>query len=126
MSQPANMPLYTVPPLFKTVKLLVLMAVPLAVVTLTNPEPAFVGTTAVIRVPESMLNAALVPLKATADAPPKFVPVMITLEFTGPLVGVKPKMAGGGFVCPSTFARNAIATPSGSAVKKVSPVSTWI
>src|SRR6185369_224311 len=106
------------------VKLSVLMAVPLGVVTLIKPDPALIGTVAVICVPESTLKAALAPLKVTADAKAKLVPVMTTVLETVPLVGENAKMAGGGLVCPSTLLRKAEATSAGSAVKNVRPVST--
>jgi hypothetical protein len=38
--------------------------------------------------------AALTPLNATAVAPVKFVPLIVTLVPTGPLVGVKSVIAG--------------------------------
>jgi len=38
---------------------------------------------------------ALTPLNATAVAPVKFVPVIVTPVPTGPLVGVKPAIVGG-------------------------------
>ena len=41
------------------------------------------------------VNATLTPLNATAVAPVKFVPLMVTLVPTGPLVGVKLVMVGG-------------------------------
>ena len=41
------------------------------------------------------MKVALVPLKATAVAPVKFVPLIVTLVPTGPLVGVKPLIVGG-------------------------------
>ena len=40
------------------------------------------------------MKPAAVPLKATADAPVKFVPVIVTLVPAGPLVGVKPVIVG--------------------------------
>src|SRR5471030_3130336 len=100
------------------------MAVPPGVVTLINPEPAFVGTVAVICESEPAVYAALAPLNVTADAEVKFVPVMTTLLLAAPFVGEKLKMTGGGLVWPSTSFRSADATPAGSAVKNVKPVST--
>ena len=40
------------------------------------------------------MKAALVPLNATAVAPVKFVPLIVTLAPTNPLVGVKLVIAG--------------------------------
>ena len=42
------------------------------------------------------MKVALVPLKATAVAPVKFVPLIVTLVPTGPLVGVKLVTVGAG------------------------------
>ena len=52
-----------------TVKLLVLVAVPLGVVTVIGPVPAVAGTVVLIWVAEATVKVALVPLKATAVAP---------------------------------------------------------
>ena len=41
------------------------------------------------------VNAAVTPLKVTAVAPVKFVPLIVTLVPTGPLVGVKLVIVGG-------------------------------
>ncbi len=41
------------------------------------------------------MNVALVPLNATAVAPVKFVPLIVTLAPTSPLVGVKLVIVGG-------------------------------
>jgi hypothetical protein len=43
---------------------------------------------------EFTVNAAAVPLKATAVAPVKFAPLMTTLAPTAPLAGVKPVIRG--------------------------------
>src|SRR5690242_2318687 len=126
MSQPASRPEYTLPPLFNTMNVFVLMAVPPGVVTLIKPEPALVGTTAVICASESTLNMAPRPLKVTADAPVRFVPAMTTSVLAEPLVGEKEKMVGGGLVWPSTLFRNTEAMAGGRAVKNVYPVSTSI
>ena len=42
------------------------------------------------------MKLALTPLKATAVAPVKFVPLIVTLVPTGPLVGVKLVTVGAG------------------------------
>ena len=61
-----------------TVKLLLLVAVPPGVVTLILPVVAPDGTVAVIWVPETTVNdGALVPLKLTAVAPDKFIPLIV-------------------------------------------------
>src|SRR5712691_10478485 len=78
-----------------TVKLPVLVAVPPGVVTLIVPVVAPPGTVAWIAVPELATKLAPTPLKATAVAPVKFVPLIATLVPTAPLVGVKPVIFGG-------------------------------
>src|SRR5712664_1687945 len=45
---------------------------------------------------EVTVKVALNPLKVTAVAPVKFVPLIVTLVPTGPLVGVKLVIVGGG------------------------------
>jgi hypothetical protein len=77
-----------------TVKLLLLVAVPPGAVTLIGPDVAPLGTVAVIDVAEFTEKLALVPLKRTAVAPVKFVPLIVTVVPTGPLVGEKPVMVG--------------------------------
>ena len=101
-------------------------AVPPDVVTLMKPLPAPTGTLAVICVVELTVKAALTPLKVTAVAALKFVPVRKTLVPGAPLAGENAKITGGGFVWPSTLFRKLLATALGSAVKKVKPVSTSI
>ena len=46
------------------------------------------------------MKLAAVPLNRTAVAPVKFVPLIVTLVPTGPLVGVKLVIVGGGAVPP--------------------------
>src|SRR5438876_917467 len=78
-----------------TVKLLVLVAVPPGVVTLTGPVVAPLGTVAAIEVDEVTEKlTALVPLNVTDVAPVKAVPLSVTLLPTGPLVGVKLAIVG--------------------------------
>src|SRR5207302_9053098 len=72
-----------------------LMAVPPAVVTLSVPEVAPAGTVARMVVSEVTVKVALVPLNATALAPVKLVPLMVTLVPTGPLLGEKLVIVGG-------------------------------
>ena len=79
-----------------TLKVLALVAVPAAVVTLMEPlvaPPGTVARIAVVDVTEKVV--ALVPLNRTAVTPVKFVPLMVTLAPAVPLVGVKPVIVGG-------------------------------
>src|SRR5438093_1494124 len=77
-----------------TVKLVALVAVPPGVVTLIGPVVAPLGTVADIVVAELTEKFALVPLKVTAVAPAKFVPVIVTPLPTEPLVGLKLVIVG--------------------------------
>jgi len=79
-----------------TVKLLALLAVPPAVVTLIGPVEAPLGTVAAIEVDEFTVKPALTPLNRTALAPVKLVPLMVTIVPTPPLVGEKLVIVGGG------------------------------
>src|SRR3989442_15829996 len=63
-----------------TVKLLALLAVPPAVVTLIGPVEAPLGTVAAIEVDEFTVKPALTPLNRTALAPVKLVPLMRSEE----------------------------------------------
>src|SRR4030095_1171993 len=72
-----------------------LVAVPLGVVTVIRPVVAPTGTVVSIRVEETTLKLAAVPLKRTLVAPVKFVPVIVTGVPTGPLVGLKDVIVGG-------------------------------
>jgi hypothetical protein len=72
-----------------------LVAVPPEVVTDQVPVVAPDGTVVVICVAEATVKVALVPLRATAVAPEKFVPVIVTLVPTGPLPGEKLVIVGG-------------------------------
>src|ERR1017187_9566173 len=101
-----------------------LVASPPGAITETGPVVAFVGTVAVIWLPELSVKAALVPLNHTTEAPAKFVPLMTTLLLTAPDVGEKLVMPGTGE--PSTFARNTAAMLAGTALKNVNPVSNSI
>src|SRR5207247_652506 len=83
--------------LAETVKVLALVAVPPDVVTLSGPVVAPAGTVAWITVVDVTVKVvALVPLNRTAVTPVKFVPLMVTFAPTGPLVGEKLVMVGGG------------------------------
>ena len=75
-------------------KLAMLVAVPAEFVTLNGPFDAPTGTVAVMLVAELTVNVAAVPLKATAVAPVKLVPVMVTAPPTAPLAGVKLEIVG--------------------------------
>ena len=77
-----------------TVKLLALVAVPPGVVTPSSPVVAPTGTDVWIAVAELTVKAALAPLNVTDVAPLKFVPLIVTLAPTGPLVGVKLAIVG--------------------------------
>ena len=77
-------------------KLVALVAVPPGVVRLIGPLPAPSGTVAVICVAETTVNVALVPLKLTALAPEKFVPLTVTDDPTAPLAGLNPVTVGAG------------------------------
>lgn len=77
-------------------KLELLVAIPLSVVTLIEPVVASVGTVAVIRLEDTTPKLAPIPLNITAVASLKSVPVMVTFAPTGPLVGAKVVMVGAG------------------------------
>ena len=77
-----------------TVKLLLFVAVPPGVVTLSGPAVAPAGTVAWIAVAEVTVKLALNPLNATAVAPVNSVPLIVTLVPTGPLVGAKLVIVG--------------------------------
>ena len=77
-----------------TVNALELVAVPPGVVTLSGPDVAPAGTVVWIAVSELTVKLAFTPLNLTAVAPVKFVPLIVTLVPTGPLVGVKLVIVG--------------------------------
>jgi hypothetical protein len=85
-----------------TVKLDVLVAVPPGVVTVIVPVVAPVGTVAVIFVSELTMKAAVTPLNLTEVAPVKFVPLIVTVDPTGPDIGENEVMVGAE-VAPSTW-----------------------
>jgi len=70
-----------------TVKSVVELAIPPAVVTETFPVVAPLGTVAVIWLALFTANVAVMPLKESAEAPVRFVPVTTTAVPTGPLLG---------------------------------------
>jgi hypothetical protein len=73
-----------------------LVAVPPGVVTVIFPVLALWGTDAVICVAEATLKTALAPPKATAVAPVKFVPMIVTVVPGGPEVGENELIVGEG------------------------------
>lgn len=77
-----------------TVKLLVLVPVPPAVVIEIFPVVAAAGTVAVTWVTELTVKLALAPLNVTELAPVTPFPLITTLVPTGPLVGVKLEIVG--------------------------------
>src|SRR5207247_394054 len=91
-----------------TVKLLALVAVPPGVLTWIGPLVAPLGTVAVIWVLVFTVKLAAVPLKRTAVAPVKLVPVMVTEVPTGPLVGVNELIVGGAVVAVKLVAVTAV------------------
>jgi hypothetical protein len=84
-----------------------LQPVPQGAVTLSEPVEAPPGTVAVICVSESTVKLAAARLNATRVAPPKFVPVIVTVVPAGPLLGVKdliPGVPGRRKLCATEFA----------------------
>src|SRR5712691_6614438 len=77
-----------------TVKLVALVAVPPGVVTLIAPLVAPLGTVAVICVSELTVKEAAAPLKATAVAPVKWDPLIVTPVPAGPLAGLNELIVG--------------------------------
>ena len=72
-----------------TRKFAALVAGPAGVVTLNGPDVAPAGTVVWIAVSDVTVNVALTPLNATAVAPVKLVPLIVTLIPTAPPVGAK-------------------------------------
>jgi hypothetical protein len=80
-----------------TVKLVELVAVPATFVTAIVPLAVPAATVAVICVALfTVKDVAAVPLNFTAEAPVNEVPVIVTTVPTGPEVGVKLVIVGGG------------------------------
>src|SRR5262249_5432875 len=78
-----------------TVKTVLLLAVPPAVVTNTFPVSAPVGTVAVIVVPELTVKlVAFTPPNFTTLAPSSAAPVIETCDPTDPLPGAIPEIVG--------------------------------
>jgi hypothetical protein len=87
-----------------TVKVTPLLATP-PTVTTTLPGVAPLGTVAKMLVEVQVVTAAAVPLKVTALAPwlaPKFAPEIVTDVPTGPDVGFRLVMLGGGVTVKDT------------------------
>jgi hypothetical protein len=78
-----------------TTKSTVLVPLPDGPVTTMRPVVAPAGTTAVIWVGELMTKVVATPLKVTAVAPVKFVPVSTTDVPATPDPGLKDVMVGG-------------------------------
>jgi hypothetical protein len=104
-----------------TVKVVELVAVPLGVVTEIGPVVAPEGTVALIRVAFCTVKVvAETPLKRTAVAPVKFVPLIWTEVPTGPLVGLNDVIVGAPVVVTVKFVE-LVAVPSGL-VTAIGPV----
>src|SRR5439155_16121785 len=114
----AGVKLVIVGALAVTVKLLLLVAVPPGVVTLSGPLVAPLGTVAAIEVEEFTVKLLLVPLNVTAVAPVKAVPLIVTLLPTGPLAGVKLVIVGA-FTTVTLTAVEVAVLPAASRAKAV-------
>jgi len=77
-----------------TVKFEPLVKVTPLTVTDIGPVPALAGTLVVMLVVVKLVTIAGMPLKETEGAVRKFVPVMVTVAPTAPLVGEKPTNVG--------------------------------
>jgi hypothetical protein len=77
-----------------TVKEVELVAVPPGVVTAIGPLFAPPGTLARTCVDETTEKLAGFPLNVTRVVPDRFVPVIVTVVFTRPEVGLKPEIVG--------------------------------
>ena len=103
-----------------TVKFVELVAVPLGVVTEIGPVVAPEGTVALIRVAFCTVKVAETPLKRTAVAPVKFVPLIRTEVPTGPLVGLNDVIVGAPVAVTVKFVE-LVAVPLG-VVTRIGPV----
>ena len=97
-----------------TVKFVELVAVPFGVVTEIGPVVAPEGTVALIRVAFCTVKVAETPLKRTAVAPVKFVPLILTEVPIGPLVGLNDVIVGAPVAVTVKFVE-LVAVPSGLA-----------
>src|SRR5207245_6379462 len=105
-----------------------LVAEPPGVVTLSGPVVAPTGTVAWIAVAEVTVKLALNVLNLTAVAPVKFAPLIVTLVPTGPLVGAKLVIVGGGTTVNAALlvaVPAGVVTLSGPVVAPVGAVA-WI
>ena len=108
-----------------TVKLVVLVPVPLGAVTLTGPVVAPGGTVTVSDVAETTLNdGAGVLLNVTAMTPRRLVPVMVTVVPMAPDVGVNLVTVGAGTVklVPEVTVPAAVVTLRGPVVAPMGTV----
>ena len=108
-----------------TVKFALVMPVPFGVVTAIGPVVAPEGTVAVICEPLT-LKAAFVPLKLTAVAPAKFVPLIVTDVPTPPEEGEKLVIVGPETVV-TTKEAELVAVPPGAVTAigpEVAPLGT--
>jgi hypothetical protein len=103
-----------------TVKFVELVAVPVGVVTEIEPVVAPEGTVALIRVAFCTENVAETPLKRTAVAPVKFVPLILTEVPIGPLVGLNDVIVGAPVAVTVKFVE-LVAVPLG-VVTRIGPV----
>jgi hypothetical protein len=103
-----------------TVKFVELVAVPLGVVMEIGPVVAPEGTVALIRVAFCTVKVAETPLKRTAVAPVKFVPLILTEVPTGPLVGLNDVIVGAPVAVTVKFVE-LVAVPVG-VVTRIGPV----
>lgn len=106
-----------------TMKSVALVPVPLALAIVMRPVVAPVGTVVVICVLELTVNAAFTPLNFTVTVPLKSAPVIVTLEPTGPLVGVNDVIDGADGVTVKSVAE--VALPFG-VVTTILPVDALV
>ena len=91
-----SVPLWPVSPQIEvTMKLTPLLATP-PTITTTFPVVAPVGTDVAMLVAVQVVVVAGVPLNVTVPEDPKFDPVIVTAVPTGPDVGFRPVIEGGG------------------------------
>jgi hypothetical protein len=105
------------------VKLLVLVVDPPALVTVTGPLVAPLGTVAVTVLVDFTVKEAGVPLKATAVVPTKLPPLIVTFWPTFPLAGAKPTITGFGAGRPLTICT---IVPASVCIGLISRTNTWV
>jgi hypothetical protein len=111
-----------------TVKLVELVPVPCDVVTLIGPVLTPVGTLAVICVSEFTVKLApptLTPLNATIDVPVKWLPVIVTVVYCGPLVGLKELIVGAPVVTTEKELPPLQPTPKAVVAQMTPVVAPW-